>query len=133
MAPREGHLLRHQDVIISPVGERLQINSVGTIELDDLTEASHYSPSIDMVIGDAASRYGKQAGVIIFSGMGDDGRRGCRQMLEAGGQVWVQTAESCVVSSMPDTVKQACQPQFVGNPEQLAKQLVKFLKRTEER
>lgn len=132
MAPKEGHLFQHQDVIVTPVGEHLLINPIGNIELEELPETTSYSPSIDLVIRDIADRYGKLAGAIIFSGMGDDGKRGCQHMLAKGGQVWVQTAESCVVSSMPDNVKQVCQPQFIGNPEQLAKQLVKHLCQSED-
>jgi len=132
MAPREGHLFQHQDVIVAPVGEQLWINPIGNIELHGLEDESSYSPSIDMVIRDVADRFGKLAGVIIFSGMGDDGKRGCQHILAKGGQVWLQSAESCVVSSMPDNVRAVCQPQFIGNPEQLAKQLVKHLCQPEE-
>lgn len=127
MAPKEGHLFQHQDVIVTPVGERIVINPIGNIELEDVPEATSYSPSIDLVIRDVANRYGALAGAIIFSGMGDDGKLGCMHMLQKGGQVWVQTAESCVVSSMPDNVRKLSQPQFIGNPEQLAKQLVRHL------
>lgn len=133
MAPREGHLLQHQEVVIAPVSERMTINPIGNIELDVLPEHTAYTPSIDMVITDTAKRYGRHAGAIIFSGMCDDGKRGCINMLEHGGQVWLQTAESCVISSMPDNVKQICTPQFTGNPEQLARQLDKYLRTTEVR
>lgn len=133
MPPREGHLLQHQEVVIAPVSERLTVNPIGNIELDVLHEQTSYTPSIDMVISDAAKRYGRHAGAIIFSGMCDDGKRGCQNMLAQGGQVWLQTAESCVISSMPDNVKQVCQPQFIGNPEQLASQLVKYLRTAEVR
>jgi chemosensory pili system protein ChpB (putative protein-glutamate methylesterase) len=131
MPPVEGHLFQQQDVIVAPVGEHLLINPIGNIELAELPEQTSYSPSIDLVIRDIADRYGKQAGAIIFSGMGDDGKHGCQHLLDKGGQVWVQTAESCVISSMPDNVKRVCTPQFVGNPEQLAKQLVKHLGQAE--
>lgn len=131
VAPQEGHLFRHQDVIVAPVGEHLLVNPIGNIELDALTEVTSYSPSIDLVIRDVADRFGKLAGAIIFSGMGDDGKLGCQDLLAKGGQVWLQTSESCVVSSMPDNVKRVCQPQYVGNPEQLAKQLVRHLRQVE--
>lgn len=131
MVPKEGQLFQHQEVIVTPVGEHLLINPIGNIELADLPKETSYAPSIDLVISDVAERYGKTAGAIIFSGMGDDGRRGCQDMLAKGGQVWLQSAESCMVSSMPDNVKHVCQPQFVGNPEQLAKQLVKHLRQSE--
>jgi len=132
MPPREGHLLQHQEVVITPVGERLLINPIGNIEFDELEEETAYTPSIDLVINDIAKRYGKRAGAIIFSGMGDDGRIGCRNLQQSGGQVWVQTTESCVISSMPDNVKAACRPDYTGNPEQLAKHLINYLKDTGE-
>lgn len=127
MAPRSGHLFQHRDVIVTPVGEHLLINPIGNVELEALSEVHTYSPSIDLVIRDVADRFGQLAGTIIFSGMGDDGKLGCQHMLAKGGQVWVQTAESCIVSSMPDSVKRVCEPQFIGNPEQLAGQLVRHL------
>lgn len=127
MVPVEGYLLQHSDVIVTPVRERLLINPIGNVELDMLTEEYAYSPSIDLVIRDVAERYGDRAGTIIFSGMGDDGKLGCQRMMEHGGQVWLQTAESCIVSSMPDNVRKICQPQYIGNPEQLANQLTRHL------
>ena len=131
MAPYEGHVFLEQDVLIAPVEERITINPIGNIELEGIREETNYSPSIDMVISDMADRYGSQAGAIIFSGMGDDGKRGCARLLEQGGQVWVQSSESCVISSMPDNVRHSCEVHFIGNPEQLAKQLSKHLQVSE--
>lgn len=132
MTPREGHLFQHRDVIIAPVDERLHFNPIGNVELNELGEIASYSPSIDMVLRDITDRFGERAGAIIFSGMGDDGRLGSGYLHARGGQVWVQSQESCVVSSMPDNVKQSCEPQFVGNPEQLARQLVAHLRQIED-
>lgn len=128
--PSEGHLLLHQEVVVAPVGVRLQVNPIGNIEFDELVEETAYKPSIDQVITDMARRYGPQVGAIIFSGMGNDGRIGCKKLLEQGGQVWLQSSESCVISSMPDNVRDVCTPQYTGNPEQLAKHLVSYLKET---
>ena len=131
IAPREGHVFLEHDVLIAPVGERITINPIGNIELEGIREEANYSPSIDMVISDMAERYGSRAGAIIFSGMGDDGKIGCAKLLQQGGQVWLQSSESCVISSMPDNVKRSCDIQFIGNPEQLAKQLSKHLQISE--
>jgi len=131
MAPSEGHVFLKQDVLIAPVEERITINPIGNIELEGIREEANYSPSIDMVISDMAERYGSRAGAIIFSGMGDDGKLGCAKLLEKGGQVWLQSSESCVISSMPDNVKRHCDVHFVGNPEQLAKQLSKHMQTSE--
>ncbi len=129
--PKEGHVFLEGDVIIAPVGERLEINPIGNVELKSLTESFHYTPSIDLAISDVAVRYGKKAGAIIFSGMGDDGKIGCIRLLENGGQVWLQSSESCVISSMPDNVKKVCDVQFVGNTEQLARKLTEHLQAIE--
>jgi chemosensory pili system protein ChpB (putative protein-glutamate methylesterase) len=131
IVPREGHVFLEQDVLIAPVEERITINPIGNIELEGLREEYNYSPSIDMVISDIADRYGSRAGAIIFSGMGDDGRLGCRRLVEKGGQVWLQSSECCVISSMPDNVKRQCEVHFTGNPEQLARQLSKQLQTSE--
>ncbi len=119
------------NVLIAPVEERITINPIGNIELEGIREEANYSPSIDMVISDMAERYGSRAGAIIFSGMGDDGKIGCAKLLEQGGQIWLQSSESCVISSMPDNVKRSCDIHFTGNPEQLAKQLSKHLQISE--
>lgn len=131
MPPKDNHVLMAGDVIVAPVGERLLVNPIGNIELTGLEQETKYTPSIDMVIADVAARYGERSGVIIFSGMGDDGKQGCYQMLDAGGQVWLQSAESCVISSMPDHVRNAHGAHFIGNPEQLAKQLTKHFMSSE--
>lgn len=126
--PSDGHLLLHQEVVITPVGERMLVNPIGNLELDKLTEESAYTPSIDQVICDMAVRYGKKAGAIIFSGMGDDGRIGCKALQGRGGQVWLQSSESCVISSMPDNVRNICTPDYTGDPEQLAHHLLTHLR-----
>jgi chemosensory pili system protein ChpB (putative protein-glutamate methylesterase) len=120
-----GHVLRHQQVLIAPVEDRLVINTIGTVELHPAPRQSPYSPSIDTVISDIARRYPGRSGAIVFSGMGDDGRLGVRDMAERGGVVWAQDSKSCVISSMPDKVRDTGLVQFSGTPEKLAKELVK--------
>ncbi len=125
LQPTVGHVLRHGQVVIAPVEERLVVNSVGTLELRALAERSAYSPSIDLVIRDVAQRYPGRSGAILFSGMGDDGCRGAREMVQRGGLVWAQDARSCVMSSMPDRAREAGVVEYSGTPEQLAKRLIR--------
>jgi chemosensory pili system protein ChpB (putative protein-glutamate methylesterase) len=75
---------------------------------------------------EVARRFGAKAGTIIFSGMGDDGARGCEAIAESGGVVWAQDIASCVVSSMPDQARKTGKVSYSANPEQLAKQLYEF-------
>ncbi len=83
-----------------------------------------YSPCIDDVI-DAVSRVYKEfSGAIIFSGMGDDGLKGARKMRAAGGKVWAQSTDTCANASMPETIIENGEADYVGSPEQLAERLV---------
>jgi chemosensory pili system protein ChpB (putative protein-glutamate methylesterase) len=76
---------------------------------------------------EVANKFGKRAGTIIFSGMGDDGKIGCDSIAEMGGIVWAQDIASCVVSSMPDHARKTGKVSFSAKPENLAKQLHEFL------
>lgn len=127
MPARVGHLLRHGEVIVVPVNQRLQINPIGVIELLPLAAPSFYTPSIDTVITDIGMRYGSNSGAIVFSGMCDDGVLGVRAMHAMGGPIWTQDAESCVISNMPDQVRSTGVSNYTGTPEQLAAKLTEHL------
>lgn len=125
MNPNTGHVLRHGEVLIVPVDCRLKINPIGAVELLPLTTKSAYSPSIDLVMQDFAQRYTQTVNAIIFSGMCSDGVIGSQQVTAQGGEVWVQSPDTCVVSSMPESVDKATKVSFSGAPEILARELIK--------
>jgi len=127
MKPRVGHVLRHGEILVTPVSERLAINPIGAVELRPLEEPTPYSPSIDLVIKDSANRFGDRSGVIIFSGMGDDGASGLEFMKEVGAPIWAQEADSCVISSMPDQARNTGLVDYSGTPEELAQKLNDYL------
>ena len=124
MTAKDGHVIRHGEVIVAPVFERLTINPIGAIKLEPIENLAAYSPSIDQILIDMANRYPKTCNTIIFSGMGDDGKNGCRYLAEKGGRVWVQDSHSCIISAMPESIVKTGVTEFVGEPEALAKQLL---------
>ncbi|WP_455211205.1 chemotaxis protein CheB [Kaarinaea lacus] len=123
---RNGHKLRHHEVILTPADKQLSLTDDGYIALTPSPPAAVYSPSIDLVMTEVARQYGAKAGTIIFSGMGDDGARGCEAIAEHGGVVWAQDIASCVVSSMPDQARKTGKVSYSANPEELAKHLYDF-------
>lgn len=125
---KPGHVIRHQEVLITPTDKRLLINPIGAVELKEITTLTNYTPSINVTIADTALRYKNNAGAIIFSGMCDDGVDGCEALVEKGGQIWTQAPESCVISAMPESVAKKVTVDFSGTPEMLAKQLMSFYK-----
>lgn len=128
LTPSVGHVIRHNQVIVAPVNQRLTINPIGAIELNPIQQEQPYSPSINMVLEDMLSRYGKGLGTIIFSGMGDDGITGCEALHENGSMVWTQSAESCVISSMPENIVKKDIVSFSGSPKKLAEKLYDYLR-----
>lgn len=86
-----------------------------------------YTPSIDQIVSNVANLYRQAAGVIFFTGMGDDGATGCRFMAHHGGQVWAQSISSCVAPSMPQEVINTGYVNKMDTPENLALHLKIFL------
>lgn len=61
-------------------------------------------PAVDVLFRSVGRVYGATALGVVLTGMGQDGTRGARDIVEAGGSVFVQDAASCVVPSMPMSV-----------------------------
>ena len=80
----------------------------------------HYGPSIDRLAIGIALLYKHNCGAIIFTGMGDDGEKGCQTTIDRGGIVWVQDPDSCTAPAMPAAVLRSNKVHFVGTPSQLA-------------
>ena len=122
--PAHGERVSHGDIVIVPNAQRLQVDPMGVVLLEKDTSEAAYRPSIDRVIEDVANRYGASAGAIVFSGMSDDAVAGCTYLVEKGGRVYAQSAESCVVSTMVDGVNEAGLVSFEGTPKELAAKLM---------
>lgn len=127
---KDGHVLRHGDVIVAPITKRLVINPIGAIRLQELDYESPYTPSIDKVISDIARRYKAQSGALILSGMCDDGKKGVQVMHQYGGKIWAQDEQSCVISSMPDNVRATGVVSYSAPPEILAQHLIEYISAT---
>ena len=76
----------------------------GRITLNQPDAADRYRPSIDGLCRELARHYGAACGMIAFSGMGDDGVDGSRAIIAGGGEVWLQSPDSCEVSALPEAI-----------------------------
>lgn len=133
MSARRGHLLQHGQLVVAPVDRHLDFDDDGHVHLGPETVGeSEAPPSIDAVMAAVAARFGDGAGAIVFSGIGNDGVLGARSILEQGGTLWAQAADSCIMSSMPDHVRNACPVGLNASPEELADRLIRRMtERTE--
>jgi two-component system chemotaxis response regulator CheB len=71
------------------------------VEIVDGPPVSRHRPSVDVLFRSAAKCAGRNALGIIMTGMGDDGAKGLKEMLDMGARTVGQDENSCVVYGMP--------------------------------
>ncbi len=106
-----------------PAESAVELDSQGKVVRSGRAWDSVYQPDIDALLEQVATAWGEHCGVILFSGLGEDGSRGCTSVSGVGGFVWTQSAESCAISNLPDAAGRSCRVEFSGTPEELAAQL----------
>ena len=124
----EGMRLEAGDVFIAPVARRFSISGLDEVQIHDEAWSGPYGPSIDGVI-DATSKHACQRfGCILFSGMGSDGADSVSSLNEKV-SVWTQKPDTCGNASMPESAIGTGRVSFIGDPYQLALQLVQHVNR----
>lgn len=124
---RDGEALRCGEVMVVPVLHELGFHHDGRLKCSQRPWPEPYTPSIDQMMLNLAQQFGPDCGVIVFSGMGSDGSAAAAYVRRQGGEVWTQRADSCVCSSMPDSLREAGYSSFNASPRELAEALVKHL------
>ncbi|MBK1850155.1 chemotaxis response regulator protein-glutamate methylesterase [Marinobacter sp. 1-4A] len=106
----DGDSLRPGLALLAPGGKQMMIeNRSGQPRVRILPgdERLNYRPCVDVTFGSLARAYpGKTLGVIL-TGMGSDGREGCRMMKQSGSPIWSQDEKSSVIYGMPMAVAKA--------------------------
>jgi chemotaxis response regulator CheB len=120
----DGAAARSGEILIVPSSHRFLFDEDGRIEAREHTEAPRYKPCIDDLMQDIAERFGNRATAIVFSGMAGDAVEGAVQITARGGEVWAQSPDSCVVSSMVDGARARGVVEFVGSPRELAEKCI---------
>ena len=130
MVGYEGTALRHGQVLIAPTEYAVDFTDTGILVNTGNDWEGPYAPSIDQVTNNVSARFGAHSGAILFSGMGNDGSIAGPQMVERGGLVWAQTADTCACSSQPDSARETGCVTFSGSPEHLARALVEHVRQS---
>ena len=125
-------LIEPGTILLAPVEKRLWFLDGAQVVHSPHSWTPPYSPCINDVLHDVAIAYPAQSHAIIFSGMGEDGVSGAEAMHRAGGDIWVQDAESCASAVMPDAIDATGIVSLRATPEQLAEKLTKrYLSKTQ--
>lgn len=106
----DGDVLRPGLALLAPGGKQMMIESRGgqaRVRILPGDERLNYKPCVDVTFGSLARSFpGKTLGVIL-TGMGSDGKEGCRMMKQSGSDVWSQDEKSSVIYGMPMAVAKA--------------------------
>ena len=105
-----GETLRAGDVLIAPGDFHLEIQRQGVSIKTVLNQGSPENscrPAVDVLFRSAAKVFGPGLCAVVLTGMGQDGRRGAENIVQAGGTVIAQDEESSVVWGMPRAVAEA--------------------------
>ena len=119
----DSQTLEPGQVWLVPAESRIDLADRGVARRTRDAWQSSQRPDIDALSTSAAQVFGRHCGLILFSGLGKDGARGCRAVSAHGGFVWGQSADSCVIANMPDAARSTSKVELSGTPEELARAL----------
>lgn len=94
--------------LLAPGGKQMLIDERGgCVHISDGNDKFQYKPCVDVTFGSAArSIKGRMLGIVL-TGMGSDGREGCKLLKKDNAVIWTQDEDSCVVYGMPQAVESA--------------------------
>jgi two-component system chemotaxis response regulator CheB len=102
--PSDGQYIMPGHVYIAPGARHLLVERDGAryrCRLNDGPPVNRHCPSVDVLFRSVAQNVGPNAVGVILTGMGDDGARGLKEMLDAGARTLAQDEASSVVWGMP--------------------------------
>ena len=111
---------------VAPAGYHLLMEA-GHFALSTEEPVLHARPSIDVLFESAALACGAAAAGILFTGASADGARGLAAIKSRGGLALVQDPATAEAPTMPLAALEACVPDVVAEPDELARALVRLL------
>ncbi len=123
---KDGDVLQKGVALLAPGGTQMMIENRGGYKVRIITgdDRLNYKPCVDVTFGSAAKVFpGKTLGIIL-TGMGADGKEGCRMMKQSGSVVWAQDEKTSVIYGMPMAVAKAGLADEIMALEQVAENLV---------
>jgi two-component system chemotaxis response regulator CheB len=125
-----GMTVERGNIYLAPGDAHLLVVANGRlreIALDHRAVDNGCCPSADPMLDSVAEVYGKGGVAVILSGMGRDGVIGAARLKDAGGTIFAQAPESCVIWGMPGAVAKAGIAAATLNPDAIALMLGSFL------
>jgi two-component system chemotaxis response regulator CheB len=123
---KDGDVLSPGGVWLAPGGYHMVATRLGagvTVRLNQDPPENSCRPAADVLFRSVAQAYGAGVLAVVMTGMGQDGFRGCKFVIEQGGHVVVQDEASSVVWGMPGYVAQAGMAERILPLDDIAKEI----------
>ncbi|MFO7788058.1 MAG: chemotaxis response regulator protein-glutamate methylesterase [Halospina sp.] len=107
---QDGDTLEPGVALLAPGGQQMLVEKkggVGRIRVVPDDGRLNYRPCVDVTFGSIARGYPGKTLAVILTGMGADGKEGCRLMKQSGSVVWSQDEKTSVIYGMPMAVAKA--------------------------
>ena len=126
---QDGQNILPGHVYIAPGDQHLLVARDGAryvCRLNDGPPVNRHRPSVDVMFRSVAQNVGPNALGILLTGMGDDGARGLKEMLEAGARTIAQDEATSVVWGMPGAAFKLGAAESVLPLQRISAEILKF-------
>ena len=126
---KDGETVQPERVYLAPGGKHMLVEAQGpkvVIRLDDGPPENFCKPAVDPMLRSIAKTYGPRVLTTILTGMGSDGTKGGKAIVDAGGTVIAQDEKTSVVWGMPGAAAAAGVCSKVMPLDELGPYIVKF-------
>jgi len=106
----DGEVIENGHVYVAPGDYHMFVEKDGlkrVLRLNKAEKENFCRPSVDPMLRSIVETYGANVLTLILTGMGRDGRDGCKAVVDGGGTVVAQDEDSSVVWGMPGAVATA--------------------------
>jgi two-component system chemotaxis response regulator CheB len=107
-------------VYFAPPAYHLLVETDRSLSLSTDDPIHHSRPSIDVLFESAADAFGAGLLGVVLSGANEDGARGLRAVVDAGGQAIVQAPDTAEHRLMPAAALRATTPHAVASIQEIA-------------
>lgn len=114
------HTLTPARIVMIPPRCKVTFGSFGRIASTRSSWGDHHAPDINELLVILTAANLPAPGVIIFSGMGEDGAGALPVFDAAGGRIWAQSPASAICQGMPQAAIDTGLVQKFGDPAELA-------------
>lgn len=121
---KDGDTLERGVALLAPGGVQMMLDGRGKVRILPGDSRLNYKPCVDVTFGSAAKLMPGRTLGIILTGMGADGKEGCRMMKETGSAIWSQDEMSSVIYGMPMAVAKAGLSDYIMNLDDIGDNLV---------